>query len=73
MCAAHGGTHGPATGRAAVLPMNLGQAVEKIARLGGHRGNPKKRPPGTEVLWRGIQRLLDLTQGWLLAKGLKSG
>ena len=54
-------------------PMNLGQAIAKIAQLGGHRGNPQKRPPGAEVLWRGPQRLHDLTQGWQLARKEKSG
>lgn len=53
--------------------MSIGEAVEKIARLGGYRGNMKKRPPGAELLWRGIQRLHDLTTGWLLAKNQKSG
>ena len=54
-------------------PMNLGQVMARIARLGGYQGNPQKRPPGAEVLWRGIQRLHDLTQGWLLAQHQESG
>jgi hypothetical protein len=53
--------------------LRLGEAVEKIARLGGYRGNASKRPPGAEVLWRGLQRLQDITKGWLLAKNQKSG
>ena len=53
--------------------MSIAEAVEKIARLGGYRDNMKKRPPGAELLWRGIQRLHDLTTGWLLAKTQKSG
>lgn len=58
----------------ALLPvMSIGEAVEKIARLCGYRSNVKKRPPGAELLWRGIQRLNDLTAGWLLAKSQKSG
>ncbi len=55
------------------LFMSIGEAVENIARLGGYRGNMQKRPPGAELLWRGIQRLNDLTTGWLLAKAQKSG
>jgi hypothetical protein len=51
----------------------IGECVEKIARLGGYRGNARKRPPGAEVLWRGIQRLNDLTAGWLLARSQKCG
>lgn len=61
------------TKAAAAQSMNLGQVMASIARLGGYQGNPQKRPPGAEVLWRGIQRLNDLTQGWLLAQPQKSG
>ena len=61
----------PLSGEAQI--MSLAEAVEKIARLGGYRDNMKKRPPGAELLWRGIQRLHDLTTGWLLAKTQKSG
>ena len=61
----------PLSGEARI--MTIAKAVEKIARLGGYRANMKKRPPGAEVLRRGIQRLNDLTIRWLLAKTQKSG
>jgi hypothetical protein len=63
----------PEEHQAPTLVMKIGEAVEKIARLGGYRGNPKKRPPGAELLWRGIQRLNDLAAGWRLAGGQQSG
>lgn len=67
-------TAGPKAGAGAqAQPMTLGQVMASIARLGGYQGNPQKRPPGAEVLWRGIQRLHDLTQGWLLAQHQESG
>jgi hypothetical protein len=48
-------------------PLSIAQAVRWISQLGGHRGAPSSPPPGAEALWRGIIRLQDLTQGWLLA------
>jgi hypothetical protein len=39
----------------------LGQAVRWLAQLGGYMGRKGDGPPGTEVLWRGLQRLVDLT------------
>jgi len=65
-----GSKHGAGAQR---QPMKLGHVMASIARLGGYQGNPQKRPPGAEVLWRGIQRLYDLTQGWLLAQHQESG
>jgi hypothetical protein len=42
-------------------PPTLGQAVRWLAQLGGYLGRKRDGPPGTEVLWRGLQRLVDLT------------
>lgn len=39
----------------------LAQAVRWIAQLGGYLGRPADGPPGVTVLWRGFQRLVDLT------------
>ncbi len=38
---------------------SLGEAMEMVASLGGHRKRNGK--PGTETMWRGIQRLSDIT------------
>jgi hypothetical protein len=45
-------------------PPTIGEAVLWIARLGGHSGCAKKRPPGTMTLWRGLQRLVDMALIW---------
>ena len=54
-CAIHTTTQPPTT------PPTVGQAVRWLAQLGGYRGRKHDGPPGTEVLWRGLQRLVDLT------------
>jgi hypothetical protein len=53
-CALHQTTQPPST------PPSLGQAVRWLAQLGGYMGRKSDGPPGTEVLWRGLQRLVDL-------------
>jgi len=42
-------------------PPNLGEAVQWLAHLGGYMGRRRDGPPGPIVLWRGLQRLVDLT------------
>ncbi len=42
-------------------PPTLAQAVRWIAQLGGYLGRKSDGPPGVTVLWRGFQRLTDLT------------
>lgn len=54
-CAIHRTPHPPAQ------PPSLGQAVAWLAHLGGYMGRTCDDPPGTEVRWRGLQRLADLT------------
>jgi hypothetical protein len=43
-------------------PPSLGEAVRSLAKLGGYMGRRRDGPPGPEVLWRGLQRLVDLTR-----------
>jgi hypothetical protein len=38
-------------------PPTLGQAMRMVGAIGGHLGRKNDGPPGTEVLWRGLQRL----------------
>ena len=40
------------------------QAVRWIGRLGGFIGRKSDGEPGPIVLWRGLQRLTDLTRAW---------
>lgn len=42
-------------------PPTLGEAVSWIAQLGGHLARRHDGPPGVKTLWRGWQRLMDLT------------
>jgi len=40
--------------------------VRWIVQLGGYLGRTRAGPPGTTVLWRGLQRLIDLTAMYLI-------
>jgi hypothetical protein len=44
----------------------LRQAVRLIAQLGGFLGRKGDGEPGVKVLWRGWQRLRDITATWLI-------
>ncbi|WP_281244587.1 IS4 family transposase [Thermoflavimicrobium dichotomicum] len=45
-------------------PSTLSTAVRWIAKLGGFLGRKSDGVPGARVLWRGFQRLQDLTFMW---------
>jgi hypothetical protein len=49
-------------------PPLLRDAVRMIATLGGFLGRKSDGEPGPQTLWRGLRRLHDITQGWLLAQ-----
>jgi hypothetical protein len=49
----------------------LQEAVWMVARLGGFMGKVGERPPGVTVLWKGFQRLADLTLMYKLLQPLK--
>jgi len=42
-------------------PPTLGQAVRRIAKLGGFQGRKADGEPGVQCLWWGFRRLMDLT------------
>ena len=46
------------------------QALRAVAYLGGHY---VKQPPGWQTLGHGLERLLDLERGWLLARSSPEG
>jgi len=55
--------------KTAILPKDipsLAQATRWIASLGGFLGRKSDHQPGVKVLWRGWQRLFDITQTWLI-------
>ena len=43
--------------------MTVGEFYIAVARMGGYVLNPRKRPPGWIVLWRGYIRLEDMCEG----------
>ncbi len=47
-------------------PPTIHQAVRWIARLGGFLGRKCDGDPGPTVLWRGMTRLTDITNAWLI-------
>jgi hypothetical protein len=51
----------PATSAPPAAPPSLGAAVRWRATLGGDMGRRREGPPGPEVLWRGLRRLVDRT------------
>ena len=50
-------------------PLLLGEAVQLVARIGGHLGRKKDPPPGHQVMWRGYAALQLLCTGFLLLEG----
>ena len=38
-------------------PPSMAQAIRMLAKMGGHLGRRLDGPPGTQVLWRGLQSL----------------
>lgn len=47
-------------------PPTLQQATLWLAKLGGFLGRKSDGYPGVKVLWRGWQRLVDISQTWLI-------
>lgn len=56
------------TQRPETLP-TVSQVVRWIAQLGGFLGRKHDHEPGVTVLWRGWQRLHDLTMMWRVVHG----
>jgi hypothetical protein len=54
--------------RPGLLVRTVAQAVQVIARLGGHLGRKGDGPPGAKVLWRGLRRLHDQVLGFQMAQ-----
>ena len=43
-------------------PPTLNEAIRMVGAMGGHLGRKHDGPPGTETLWRGLQRLDTATE-----------
>lgn len=52
-------------------PPTMREAVRMVARLGGFLGRKSDGEPGTETMWRGLQRLDDLAEMYLVMSGGK--
>jgi hypothetical protein len=61
--------HHKLAGEQAPVP-TLAQAVDWIAKLGGYWGRRGDAPPGVKVLWRGLQHLQGMVEGFRLASFL---
>lgn len=53
-------------------PPTLGEMVRMVGRLGGHLGRKGDGHPGQETLWRGLQRVIDLAEMWLVLRAHQS-
>lgn len=49
-------------------PPTLSEATRMVASLGGFLGRKSDGEPGITVLWRGLQRLNDITRTWRLLR-----
>ena len=47
-------------------PPSMHEAVRMVGRLGGHLGRKGDGPPGTQTLWRGLQRLDTATEMYVI-------
>ena len=43
-------------------PPTMTEAVRMVGQMGGHMGRKRDGPPGTQTLWRGLQRLETATE-----------
>jgi hypothetical protein len=53
------------TPKVADTPPSLQQAIIMVAGLGGYLNRKSDGPPGTETIWRGLQRLDDITKAFI--------
>ena len=49
-------------------PPTLREAVRMVAMLGGFQGRKGDGEPGTQTLWRGLQRLDDIVEAYWLGR-----
>jgi hypothetical protein len=48
------------------LPPSMAEAIRMLGAMGGHLGRRRDGPPGTQVLWRGLQRLDTAVQMYIV-------
>jgi hypothetical protein len=54
----------------AAPPKTLSTYLIKVARLGGYLARAKDPPPGNQVIWKGMSRLMDMELGFLIGAKL---
>ena len=47
-------------------PPSMAEAIGMLGAMGGHLGRRRDGPPGTQVLWRGLQRLDTAVQMYIV-------
>jgi hypothetical protein len=47
-------------------PPSMAEAIRMLGAMGGHLGRRRDGPPGTQVLWRGLQRLDTAVQMYIV-------
>jgi len=52
------------------LPPPLQHTIREVAKLGGFLGRKRDGEPGTQTLWRGLQRLGDIARTWRMVLDL---
>lgn len=45
-------------------PPSLGDFMKLVAELGGYNNRPKEPPPGPQVIWMGLRRMIDFAIAW---------
>lgn len=45
-------------------PPALGEFMKLVAELGGYNNRPTEPPPGPQVIWMGLRRMIDFTLAW---------
>lgn len=57
---------------APTTPPPLGTFILQVAKLGGYLARKHDPPPGPQVLWQGLRRVLDFTLAWTSFQNLQS-
>jgi hypothetical protein len=51
----------------------LGAFMKLLAELGGYNNRPKEAPPGPQVIWTGLRRMLDFAIAWQACQQTQPG
>ncbi|MGE4001198.1 MAG: IS4 family transposase [Planctomycetaceae bacterium] len=46
-------------------PPSLGEFMKVVAELGGYNHRPGEPPPGPQVIWMGLRRMIDFAIAWI--------